>query len=75
MHEMGVVDILAEKGEGELALHQYIKAASKSPNTYKAMAKVKDMCNPVKYEELAGIAEIWADAALNLTSKDLRKGQ
>lgn len=72
MFEMGVVDILAEKGEGELALYQYIKAANKSPNTYKAMAKVKDMCNPVTYEELAGVAEIWADAALNLTSKDLR---
>tara|TARA_R110001606_G_scaffold363430_3_gene517595 strand:+ start:51357 stop:52220 length:864 start_codon:yes stop_codon:yes gene_type:complete len=72
MFEVGVVDILAEKGEGELALHQYIKTASKSPNTYKAMAKVKDMCNPVTYEELAGVAEIWADAALNLTSKDLR---
>lgn len=72
MFEMGVVDILANKGEGELALHQYIKAAAKSPNTYKAMSKVKDMCNPVSYDELAGIAEIWADAALNLTSKDLR---
>jgi DSF synthase len=72
MFEMGVVDILAEKGEGELALYQYIKAVNKSPNTYKAMAKVKDMCNSVTYEELAGVAEIWADAALNLTSKDLR---
>jgi DSF synthase len=72
MFEIGVVDLLAEKGEGELALHQYIKTASKSPNTYKAMAKVKDMCNPVTYDELAGVAAIWADAALNLTSKDLR---
>jgi DSF synthase len=72
MFEMGVVDILAEKGEGELALYQYIKAANKSPNTYKSMARVKDMCNPVTYDELASIAAIWADAALNLTSKDLR---
>jgi DSF synthase len=72
MFEMGVVDILAEKGEGELALYRYIKAARKSPNTYKSMAKVKDMYNMVTYDELANIAAIWADAALNLTSKDLR---
>ena len=72
MFELGVVDILADKGEGELALYHYIKAATKSPNTYKAMAKVKDLCNPVSYVELAGIAEIWADAALKLSSKDLR---
>lgn len=72
LFEMGVVDILANKGEGELALHQYIKAATKSPNTYRAMTKVKDLCKPISYEELVGIAEIWADAALSLSSKDLR---
>ena len=72
MYEMGVVDILAEKGEGEVALYKYIKSASKSPNTYKAMSKIKDMCNDLSYEELEGIAGIWADAALNLTAKDLK---
>lgn len=72
MFEMGVVDILAEKGEGELALHQYIKGASKSPNSYKAMAKIRDMSNSITYDELVDVAEIWADAALNLTDKDLR---
>lgn len=72
MYEMGAVDILAEKGEGELALYKYIKSAKKSPNAYRAMSKVKDICNPVSYEELSAIAGVWADAALNLTQKDIR---
>ncbi|MTI63413.1 crotonase/enoyl-CoA hydratase family protein [Methylophaga sp.] len=72
MYEMGAVDILAEKGEGELALYRYISKAQKSPNTYKAMSRVKDICNPVSYEELSAIAGVWADAALELTSKDIK---
>ncbi len=72
LYEMGAIDILAEKGEGELALYKYIKAAKKSPNSYKAMARIKDLCNSVNYDELVAIGNIWADAALNLTSKDLR---
>jgi DSF synthase len=72
LYEMGAVDILAEKGEGELALYRHIKAARKSPNSYKAMSRIKDLCNPVSYQELVDIANIWADAALNLTSKDIR---
>lgn len=72
MYEMGAVDILADKGEGELALYRYIKSAQRSPNSYKAMSRVKDICNPVSYEELSAIAGVWADAALNLTQKDIR---
>lgn len=72
LFEMGVVDILAGKGEGELAVYQYIKQANRSNNTFKAMRRVKDICNEISYQELADIAEVWADAALNLTKKDLR---
>lgn len=72
MYALGAVDILAEKGEGELEVYRYIKKAQKSPNTYRAMSRVKDICNPVSYEELSAIAEVWADAALKLTSRDLK---
>jgi len=36
------------------------------------MAQVKDLNNRVSYQELVDIANIWADAALELTEKDLR---
>lgn len=71
-YDMGVVDILAEKGEAELALFDYIKKAKRSPNSYQAIRKVKDVCNQITYKELFDIAKIWTDAAFNLTDKDLR---
>ncbi len=72
LFEMGVVDVLAEEGEGELAVYRYIKNANRSMNTFKSMQKVKDICNQVSYRELEEIATVWADAALQLTEKDLR---
>ena len=72
LYDMGVVDILAEKGDGEIEVYKYIKAANRSQNTYRAIRKVKDICSQVSYQELLSIASIWTDAALALTTRDLR---
>ncbi|NNE64830.1 MAG: crotonase/enoyl-CoA hydratase family protein [Gammaproteobacteria bacterium] len=72
LYEMGVVDILANKGEGEIAVYRYIKSANRAFNTYKSMQKVKDICNQISYQELQDIAKVWTDAALQLSEKDLR---
>ncbi len=72
LYEMGLVDILAEKGEGEIAVYRYIKSTQRSRNAYRSMQQVKDICNQVSYQELLDIGAVWADAAMNLTEKDLR---
>ena len=72
LFDMGVVDILAEKGEGEVAVYRYVQSASRANNTFKSMQKLKDICNQITYKELADIATVWADAAMKLTTKDLR---
>jgi len=72
LYEMGVIDILAEKGEGEMEVYRYIKSASRKANSYEAIRKVKDICNPISYQELYDITKVWVDAALKLTEKDLR---
>lgn len=72
LHEMGVVDVLAEKGEGEVAVYRYVKNAARASNTFRSMQKLKDICNQVSYEELLNIAKVWTDAALKLTPRDLR---
>ncbi|MEJ2407374.1 MAG: crotonase/enoyl-CoA hydratase family protein [Candidatus Thiodiazotropha sp.] len=72
LYELGVVDILAEKGEGELALLDYIKRAERAANGYRAMREVKDICNPVTYQELLDITTVWVEAALRLEKRDLR---
>jgi DSF synthase len=75
LYDMGLVDILAEKGEGEVAIYRYIKSTQRSKNTYRSMQKVKDICNQVSYEELMDIGKVWADAALKLSDKDLRMAE
>lgn len=72
LYDMGVIDILAEKGEGEMEVYKYIKAASRYSNSYNAIRKVRDICNKISYDELIDIAKIWADAAFKLTDKDLK---
>ncbi len=72
LHELGVVDILAEKGEGELAVLDYIKRAERAANGYRAMREVKDICNPITYQELLDITTLWVKAALQLEKRDLR---
>tara|TARA_R110002074_G_scaffold85961_1_gene189934 strand:+ start:60 stop:932 length:873 start_codon:yes stop_codon:yes gene_type:complete len=72
LFDMGVIDILAEKGEGELEVYKYIKAADRYSNSYNAIRKVRDICNKISYDELIEIAKIWTDAAFKLTEKDLK---
>jgi DSF synthase len=72
LFELGIVDVLAEKGEGELAVYNYIKASSRQSNSYQAMRKVKDICNPISYQELLDIVKVWVDAAFNLSPRDLK---
>lgn len=72
MFEMGVVDVLAEDGKGQHAVHEYIKKESRASNGYKAFRQAQQACNPVTYDELKEIATIWANAALNIEDKDIR---
>ena len=72
LFDLGIVDVLAEKGGGEIAVYNYMNTANRSSNTYSMMRKVRDICNQVDYKELQDIAMIWVDAALKLKDKDLR---
>ncbi len=73
LYEMGVVDVLAEDGAGELAVREYIARHSRSFNAQLATYRARRRVNPVALEELIRVVDLWAEAALNLTSADLRK--
>lgn len=72
LHEMGVVDILAEPGEGEVAVYEYIRRETRSRNGALALRSVRSEIQPIAYAELMRVTEIWVDAALRLEPKDLR---
>jgi len=52
LYEMGIIDILSEKGGGKEALCDYIKRAERVPNGYSAMRRISDRYNAVSYQEL-----------------------
>ena len=72
LYDLGVVDVLAPDGAAEAAVQGFIRKHAKSANGRRALELVRREIEPVTYEELLKVVEIWADAALRLTERDLR---
>jgi DSF synthase len=72
LFEMGVVDVLAEDLQGEMAVYDYIRREERASNGYRALRAAKNRTNPITYRELMDIADIWVSAALRLQPRDLR---
>ncbi|GAB0114025.1 crotonase/enoyl-CoA hydratase family protein [Acidisoma sp. C75] len=72
MHEMGIVDHVAEDGEGEAAVRAYIGRLDRRYNTHRAVMETRHRINPITREELIDVVEIWVEAALRLQDSDLR---
>ena len=71
-HKMGIVDVLAPKGQGEAAVQDLIRQQQRAPNAHLAMNAVRNLAQRVSYDELMGITEIWVDTALGLGDKSIR---
>lgn len=72
LYDMGLVDVLAEDGEGELAVYDHIKRENRARNGYKAARRAQEILNPISYDELMQILEVWVEAALKLERRDLK---
>lgn len=72
MFDMGVIDVLAEDGEGKKALYAKISECERHRKGRLAMQKVMAITEPVHYDELLDVCKIWVQAALKLSEKDLR---
>jgi DSF synthase len=72
LHDMGLIDVLAEPGQGEHAVREYVRQIDGRQNAFHAIHRVRHVCNPVSHEELREVAAIWAEAALQLGDRDLR---
>lgn len=72
LYQMGVVDVLAEDGQAEYALQNWIHKNNRSINSYQAINKAKQRVNPLTYQELSDITDIWVDAAMNLDERNLK---
>jgi DSF synthase len=72
MHRMGVVDILAEPGDGPQAVREHIAATSARRNARASVYEVRRRVNPVTLDELRDVTDIWVESALRLSEADLR---
>lgn len=72
MLAMGVVDLVADAGQGESAVAGFIKSRARSRNGMAGIAAARRRVHKLDYEELLGVVEIWVDTALNLRSRDLK---
>jgi DSF synthase len=75
MYEMGVVDALAEPGHGVEAVHQFVTRYERTNRSRQAVAKARQIVNPITRDELIRITDLWVDTALSLSAADLRKMQ
>ena len=73
LHADGVVDILAEDGNGENAVYDLSSGKhSRKTLVYESIFKVRRSVFPVHHEELMEISEIWVDTAMRLGPREIR---
>jgi DSF synthase len=72
MHELGLVHILAEPGCGEEAVRAYIAKNGRKQNGHHGIYQASALVDPITLDELEAVVDVWANAALSLTTSDLK---
>jgi DSF synthase len=72
MYEMGIVQHLAEPGEGEAAVRDFIAKSNRRHAGLVGARRASRRANDVSLAELRDIVDYWADAALQLREQDLK---
>jgi DSF synthase len=72
LYEMGVVDVLAEPGEGRAKLQEYMADADKHRSVHRLFQSIHSRHNRVPFQELEEIAELWVESALGLGERDVK---
>ncbi|HSC95519.1 MAG TPA: crotonase/enoyl-CoA hydratase family protein [Burkholderiales bacterium] len=68
----GVVDVVAENGNGEAEVAALIRRRSRSRNGFAALTQVRRRVQRIEFSELLDVVQIWVDSALKLNSRDLK---
>ena len=72
LYDMGIVDVLAEKGGGREAARQYIADNTRRQPLLCAIQKVRQRVAPLTRQELIDVTDIWVDTTMELEPHDLR---
>ncbi|MDH3379428.1 MAG: crotonase/enoyl-CoA hydratase family protein [Gammaproteobacteria bacterium] len=72
LYDMGVIDIVAEDGQGEAAVYSYIRRHSKQAHGEAGLRRLVQQSTPIDYDDMRKSVEIWVETALGLSDSDLR---
>lgn len=72
MAALGVVDRVADDGNGPAEVAALIRDRSRSRTALAALATVRRRVHRIEFSELLEIVQIWVDSALRLTPRDLK---
>jgi len=72
MAAQGVVDLVAENGNGEAEVAALIRRRGRSRNGLAGLAAARRRVHRIEFSELLDIVQIWVDSALRLSSRDLK---
>jgi DSF synthase len=75
MHEMGIVNQLADDGCGKQAVADFVKADLPTYAMRDAMCRIRQCIDPVKLDELRDITDMWVETTLRLSPSDISKMQ
>jgi len=75
LHEMCLIDVVTESGNGNIEVENFIRKLEKSKGTRSAIRKMRNLLNPVSFEEMLDIGEIWVESAFSLSERELKTMQ
>jgi DSF synthase len=73
LHQLGLIEVLAEDGQGEEALRDHLARNARRRHAQYNVFQMRRRIFPLGYEELRDVTNMWVDAALGLGESDLRK--
>ena len=73
LYDMGVIDVLVDDGAGVQATEDYMNSHNQSHNTIRSIKKIRQIVHPITLQNLYDIVDIWIEAAMDLSLKDMSK--
>ena len=71
LHALGVVDVLADDGEGEAAVRRYIRIHDRQHRARIGFRRALRAVSPLDLDGLRRMADVWVDTAMALEPRDL----
>ncbi len=73
LHGLGIVDVLAEDGEGEAAVEDFMRRNARRVSALRAMQDVRRRVDGLTLQELLDVTDRWVEQALAMDDASLRR--